>query len=402
MTGAPNAWRIKRFIGIYTLAWAGGAIAYTPFLTLLLPERVATIVGPARAVDWLSGIAFCGAIVASVAHIGFGYASDLTRNRRGWIAVGLVFSSVLLALFPAVSSFWGAIGLIALWQCALNMMLAPLAALAGDIVPDARKGTLGGFLSFAPALGAASGALVTWPGLAATELRPLVVAGLVIVCVVPVLLFPLPDSVDARGTDVAPDPSPPSATRRSARTMVVRMWLARLSLQIAEAALFAFLYLWFRTVDPSLGASGTAIVFGAVLAISAPVALMVGRWADRHDRPLAPLAATAAVSAAGLVAMALAKGTAPAIAAYGLFGVASSVFLALHSAQTLRILPRPDRRGRDLGFFNLTNTAPSLVMPALALALVPTFGFTGLFAMLAVLAALAAILVPRLPKPGTS
>ncbi|MGN3974226.1 MFS transporter [Tsuneonella sp. SYSU-LHT278] len=397
MASAPSLPRIERFILVYALAWAGGAVAYTPFLTLLLPERIADLVGPARAVDWLSAIAFCGAVAASAAHIAFGYASDITRNRRGWIAAGLALSSALLAIFPSVSGFWATIGVIVLWQCGLNMMLAPLAALAGDIVPDARKGLLGGAMSFAPALGAASGALVTWPGVASGDVRPAAVAALVVVCLAPVLLIRLPRPVDdgAEREGCRVDPAHAETIGRS-RTVVVRMWLARLSLQIAEAALFAFLYLWFRAVDPSLGASGTAIVFGAVLIVSTPVALAVGRWADRHGRPLAPLSACAAVSAVGLLAMALSRGTVPAIAAYGVFGVASSVFLALHSAQTLRILPRPDRRGRDLGFFNLTNTTPSLVMPALALALIPAFGFAGLFVTLAGLAALAAILVPRI------
>ncbi|MCT2557382.1 MFS transporter [Tsuneonella sp. YG55] len=396
MAVTPGQPRIERFILVYALAWAGGAIAYTPFLTLLLPERIADLLGPARAVDWLSGIAFCGAVAASAAHIAFGYASDITRNRRGWIAAGLVLSSAVLAIFPAVSGFWPTIGVVVLWQCGLNMMLAPLAALAGDVVPDARKGLLGGALSFAPALGAASGALVTWPGLAASDARPAVVAGLVVACLVPVLLIRLPRPPGGQPDAATGAGQADAEARGRNRKVVVRMWLARLSLQIAEAALFAFLYLWFRAIDPSLGASGTAIVFGAVLVVSTPVALAVGRWADRHGRPLAPLSACAAVSAVGLAAMALSRGTVPAIAAYGLFGVASSVFLALHSAQTLRILPRPDRRGRDLGFFNLTNTTPSLVMPALALALVPTFGFAGLFATLAGLAALAAVLVPRI------
>jgi hypothetical protein len=61
----------------------------------------------------------------------------------------------------------------------------------------------------------------------------------------------------------------------------------------------------------------------------------------------------------------------------------------------LRVLPRSDRRGRDLGFFNLTNTLPSLVMPGLTLALVPALGFRGLFLLLAGLAfGAAALLVP--------
>ena len=173
------------------------------------------------------------------------------------------------------------------------------------------------------------------------------------------------------------------------------MWLARLVLQVAEAALCAFLYLWFRHIDPGLGASRTALIFGIVLAVSAPVALAAGRWADRRDRPFLPLSLTAAVSAAGLLAMALAERPAAAIGAYAVFGIASSVFLALHSAQTLRILPRPERRGRDLGVFNLTNTTPSLIMPALVLTLFPGFGFAGLFAMLAALAVASAFLIPR-------
>ena len=44
-----------------------------------------------------------------------------------------------------------------------------------------------------------------------------------------------------------------------------------------------------------------------------------------------------------------------AMAGFAVFSLASAVFLALHSAQTLRVLSRPERRGRDLGLFNLTN-----------------------------------------------
>src|SRR5687767_3806297 len=90
---AAEGARIKRFLVVYALAWAGGSIAYTPFLTFLLPARVIELVGPASAVDWLSAIFFAGAIAASVGGIAFGYLSDVTRNRRGWIALGLAASS---------------------------------------------------------------------------------------------------------------------------------------------------------------------------------------------------------------------------------------------------------------------------------------------------------------------
>jgi len=178
-----------------------------------------------------------------------------------------------------------------------------------------------------------------------------------------------------------------------------RMWVARLSVQIAEAALFAYLYFWLRSIDPSMDDSQTARVFSVVLVLSAPLALIVGQFTDRIQRPFLPLAICAAISAIALIGMAFALTLPLAIAMYALFGLATSVFLALHSAQALRVLPRSDRRGRDLGLFNLTNTVPSLIMPWLTLALVPSFGFPALFLLFAVLAAFASmILWPRAAK----
>jgi hypothetical protein len=74
----------------------------------------------------------------------------------------------------------------------------------------------------------------------------------------------------------------------------------------------------------------------------------------------------------------------------------------LHSGQTLRVLPTPRHRGRDLGIFNLTNTVPSLIMPWLTLALVPSFGFAGLFALLALLAFTSAMILTVLPRNLTT
>ena len=38
---------MQRFLLLYALAWAGAAIAYVPFLSILLPVRVAGLAGPA-------------------------------------------------------------------------------------------------------------------------------------------------------------------------------------------------------------------------------------------------------------------------------------------------------------------------------------------------------------------
>ena len=145
-----------RFMWLYALAVAGGAVSYVPFLTLLLPLRATEMAGEAR-IDLLAYIAFSGAIAASVGNVLFGWLSDRTRTRKPWIAAGLVMSCALLVSVRATGSPWQLLGLILAWQLALNMMLGPLGAWAGDAVPDRQKGFLGGLLAFAPALGAASG-----------------------------------------------------------------------------------------------------------------------------------------------------------------------------------------------------------------------------------------------------
>ena len=383
-----------RFLWLYALAVAGGAVSYVPFLTLLLPLRAQEMAGEG-AIDLLAYVAFAGAISASLGNIAFGWASDRSGSRKPWILAGLALSCALLVSVPAAQDTVPLILLIVVWQLGLNMMLAPLAAWAGDVVPDAQKGFLGGLLSFAPALGAASGALVTIPRLAAADERLWLVAGLVAAMVLPVLLLGQPRAMPQLMTSQAGPAAKPSRFKRSA---VSRMWLARLLVQIAEAALFAYLLIWFTGIDPSFTDSDTARIFAVVLVLSVPAAMLAGRWSDRHDRPILPLALGAGIGAIGLVLMALSNDLQGAIAGYVVFGLSTSVFLALHSSQTLRVLPKPETRGRDLGLFNLTNTVPSLIMPWLTLSLVPVFGFSGLFMVLALLAALATGLLLTMPR----
>ena len=392
MAEAGRQARPQRFILLYALAWAGGSIAYTPFLSILLPVRVAQLAGPGADVTWLAYLAFTGAIAASLGNILFGYLSDLTRFRRGWVMLGLALSGLSLVLSGRAQTLPELIAVVAAWQLSLNMMLAPLAAWAGDRVPDTHKGLLGGLLAFAPGLGALSGALVVMPGLAGPATRLVLVALLVALCVVPLLVFDPARSAPAAAQG-------PTAAPVSRRALLARMWLARLAVQIAEATMFAYLYFWLRTLDPAMNDSATARIFSVVLILSAPSALLAGRWIDRTGRPMPPLVLCAALSACGLLAMAAAGTLAVAIAGYAVFGLASGVFLALHSAQTLRFLPRPERRGRDLGLFNLTNTVPSLIMPWLALLMVPLFGYAGLFLLLAVLAGGAAVLLTVTRQP---
>jgi len=368
------------FLWLYAIAWAGGAVAYVPFLTILLPVRLASLAGESR-VEWLAYITFFGAIAASVGGILFGWLSDLSRTRKPWIVAGLAGSIALLLSVPLATSPLHLLLLIVAWQLALNMMLAPLAAWAADHVPRHQLGVLGGMLAFSPALGSIAGAAVTIPGLSGADGRLAVVALMVVACVAPALLLARPRPEPVQG-----EAELPPVREAPRRAMALAMWMARFLIQISEATLFAYLYFYFRSIDPGSDDASVARLFSIVITLAVPVALLIGRWSDRSGHPIIPLIGTSIGSATGLICLAFAETPGEATAAYVLFGLATTIFLSLHTAQTLRVLPRPDRRGRDLGLFNLTNTTPSLIMPWLSISMVPTFGYSGLFLLLAALA----------------
>jgi len=384
------------FLALFALAAAGGAVAYVPLLTVLLPQRIADLKG-GEDVATLAQVTFLGAVVASLANIGAGMLSDRSAARRPWIVAGLVISSLLLLAIGEARSVSALVLLVMAWQVGLNLMLAPLMAWAGDCFPDSQKGMLGGALALSPALGALAGSFVTFAGLVDPGLRLVAVAGLVAVLVLPAVLFgggrARAELLRPRGAPLAPDD--PQRVRHPVR----RMWTARFLVQVAEGGMFAFLLYWLRSLAPGLPENTVANIFSLVLVAAVPLSLLLGRWSDRHGRPILPLCLCALLCAAGMVAMALAEGLAQAIAGYVLFACAAAIFLSLHSGQTLRVLPAPEHRGRDLGLFNLTNTLPAMVMPWLTVLLVPQLGYAALFVLFAALSLVSAALLASFARP---
>lgn len=391
MSKGPEAPAIPRqpvwFLALFALAAAGGAVAYVPLLTVLLPQRIAELEG-GEDVAALAQVSFLGAVMASLANIGAGMLSDRARVRRPFIIAGLVLSNLLLLAVGAAASVTQIMMVVMVWQVALNLMLSPLMAWAGDCFPDEQKGMLGGALALSPALGALAGSLVTWAGVA-PEARLALVAALVSVLVLPAVVL---GKERVRSALVAPVTAPAAHLPLGER-IVLRMWAARLLVQVAEGGMFAFLLYWLRSIAPGYPENGAANIFSIVLVGAVPVSLLLGRWSDAGARPVVPLVTAALLCACGMLVMAAAMTLAWAIAGYVLFGLAAAVFLALHSGQTLRVLPAPQHRGRDLGVFNLTNTVPGMVMPWLTLILVPRFGYDALFVLFAGLAFVSAALL---------
>jgi len=402
--GADPARRSQTFLLLYALAYGGGVIAYVPLLTLLLPIKVEEL-APDGKVALLSLATLAGAVAASLANVAVGMLSDRTvdgpHGRRPWVWSGVVATLASYGLLYASTTPAALVAGVVLFQVALNLMLAPLIAIAADETPDDQKGQVGGLFGAVYPLGALAGIVVTaWPGL--TEAVQFAVVGaLVLAGVLPFLLV-----VRRRGPIVAPAERAPVARARSRRNLAL-VWVARLLIQIAGSILFAYFLFYFETVDqggmvvpPRELAGKISWLSAAVAIVSVPLAIIMGRASDATGTRKPFLAAMAAIITLGLLILALLPQWAPAAFGYALFSIGVGVFLALQNAYAMQLLPSPKHRGRDLGILNLTNTIPAVAAPSLAFAMVTAGGFRPLLLVLAVLTAVAGGLMLMVRDPA--
>ena len=373
----------------YALAWAGGTIAYMPFLNLLLPLRFSELAGT-QDLYWLGLTAILGAIAASLSNIAFGWLSDLFPGRLRWSSAGIAGLALSYVAITEASTPAALVGCVVIWQFTVNLYLAPLDAFAAEHVPDRHRGKLGGMLSWAPGISALSllGIAQLPEGF---TIRVLAIPAIVLVMFLP-LAF-VAGQAGRASPDVAAEPAPRSAPRET----LALFWLARFFVQISEALLFAFVFYFLRDLlGGQLGVKDYALINAGVYLAAIPVALAIGIASDRRGRRKGPLLAMIGVLAAGFGIMGASADPRLVIAAYVLCVIGSTVFLSLHSAFVMQYLPRRDRLGRDLGIINLTNTLPSIFGAPLALLVVPAWGYSGLLLLLAVSMAIPTALIARL------
>jgi MFS family permease len=386
MSSAP---RLSTRLIAYALAWAGGSVAYTPFLTLLLPLRFTEIAG-ADDVFWLGLSTTIGALAASAGNILWGALSDrlgirLPLSAAGLVAIGL--SSVAIARSPSPVALVAA---VAVWQLGVNLFLAPLAAYAADTVPNAQKGALGGLLAAGPGIAALSTMAVS---LAPSDLSVQLALILLIVGLCAAPLF----AVGGSPPLAMEAPADGAFRQGGSRKALAQLWFARLTVQVAEGILFVFLFYYLRSLSDGILAPQQFAATNVVAQLSAlPVALLAGRHSDRTGRRRGPLLIMVVLLTTGLVGMSTAQAWPAAALSYVVFVIGSTSFLALHSAFAMQQLRDRSHFGRDLGLFNLTNTLPALVSPLIAALAIGHVGYQMLMLALAVAMLVPALVVARL------
>ncbi|MDB5679314.1 MFS transporter [Sphingomonas bacterium] len=370
------------FLLVYAIANAGGVIGFLPLLTLLLPMKIEAVAGDAR-IGVITATVIAGSTAAGISNILFGWLSDRSvargGGRRRWVAAGVIATALAYACI-ALAPTPGAIILATIaFQAALNATLNPLVGIMADEIPDAQNGLTGGLLALANPVASAVMAIVVMSSLGESSRLAIVVFAFA-ACITPLLIArsrPLP-IVDA-----------PRATVVGLRRDLAFAWAARLLVQIAGVVLQLYLLYYFESVTPDEPKGDLAAHIGHLLTISfvvaLPIAILAGRLSDRIDRRKPFLLGAATVAALGLLGMALARDWTSGAIAFGIYSAGSGIFLPLHAAFSIQLLPDPRHRGRDLGLLNLTNTLPSLLGPLLTWSLATPRDFGTLMLALVVL-----------------
>lgn len=391
--GFQSGRRSLRFILLVALANAGGVIGFLPLLTLLLPVKVAEIAGDERIAVFTATV-IAGALAASASNILFGWLSDRSvargGGRRRWIAAGLAGLAISFAAVAFAATPGQIILAVALFQTAVNAVLAPMFAVMADEVPDAQKGVAGGLIALGAPLASAVAALMVTIGISGEPARLAFVFGAVLLCIVPLLLTP---------SAIAPAAATPEEAPLLGRDLAIA-WTSRLLVQIAGNVLWLYLVYYFASIDPHTPTSKSVGPLGQLMTIAylipLPVAVLAGRWSDRIGRRKPFLLGFAALAALGLTGLAFAPHWNIAAVAFTLYALGSAGFLSLHSGFAMQLLPDPRHRGRDLGLINLTNTLPALLGPLLTWALAKPHDFHAVMLVLAGLTLLGGLLVPAI------
>lgn len=372
----------------------GGWLAIMPAAVVTLTLRVDALGGNAS--DYATMLAV-GWLVMVVALIGAGRLSDALLRRTGQrallvrIGVPLIaLSGVCLAAAPTPA--W----LAAAWifaQIPSAMVITTSLAVTGDALSPDRRGLASGIIGAAPIIALFVGSFMVSLLTGALPFALMFPAFLGAVLAIPMMVAHVESTADAATTH-----TPAPARSRIPLFAWGAFLAASFLLSWATSTTNGFIVRFVQEVSnvasgEAVDQATNAVIVASLLAIVASVvAGLISRGRMRALVLWAVAATACGLALTILLAMPTAFGIVIAAALFGIgFGVANGVELAV----VLLLRTVPAHLGRDLGTFTAVTTAPFVLVPVLAAAIIRTDVAAGLVAMfsLAIVVAFAASVV---------
>jgi MFS family permease len=395
-----------RFIALYAIGYVGSYLALITPVATTLALKVAELDPQGKATS-LGVIAAIGALMAIVSNLLSGALSDRTRGplgrRRPWIIVGAIGGLVGLATtgfapnLAVVTIGW------VLSQLFLNMVLAALQALLPDQVPLEQRARVSAVLGISQqvspllgigialgvqAAGGGIGLMFLVPGLAGAVLMGLLVRG----------VKDVPHEVVGRFSFV--EFIQGFKVEQGKRYDFAWTWFGRFFV-ILGFAIYTTYQVYF--IGDRLGVPAESVVLQqliAVLIFSVALtasAVFSGRLSDRNGRRKPFVYASAIIVAVGLTMLAFTTSLAWFYLDALVMGIGIGAYFAIDLALITDVLPDKDHKAaKDMGIFNIANSLPQSVAPAIApvvFLVAGTGNYTALFVVAGACCALGALLI---------
>ena len=399
----------RRWIALLALANLGLYLGYLGPISVLLPNQVQAIAGPAHKVAVLGLVTAIGAAVAMIANPVAGALSDRTVSRFGrrrpWIACGAVAGAAALVLLAGQHALAGVIVGWCLAQAGLNAMQASLSAAVPDQVPVAQRGAVSGWIGLPQSVGVLL-AVVLVTDVVTGNAGYVLLAACVLACALPFAIA-TPDLPAPRAA------RPPWDWRAFARSFWLSprrypdfawAWLTRFAVNVGNAMTLLYLLYFLRDrlhysrLFPGHKAEdGLVVLILLYLAGVVLTAVAGGILSDRTGRRKLPVTVAGLVMAVAATLLALWPSWPAAMAAAAIMGLGYGVYLSVDAALVTQVLPEAAGRAKDLGIINIANSGPQVLAPAIAAPLVSELGgYPSLYLSVAVITVLGSVFVQRI------
>ncbi|PLR82184.1 MFS transporter [Bacillus canaveralius] len=397
----------KRIVPALVVSNAAATIAIIPPIIILLTLKL-TSIAPNNVAGALAMVTGIGAFVAMIFNPVAGAIGDRTRfqfgRRRTWILAGAIFGGASLLGIGLVAEVWQITLLWALAQASFTFQLLANNALIAEQIVESRRGSISGIVGAVPGIAPLIGIALLNKMNAQPDLLKWAILAIIAVigAVIAVILIREGRYLDSRKVknettkfnlwNIIPNPRKYPAFASA--------WVTRfLVFSCIPASLFNSVYLIerFRFSKAELTDKiMLTIVISTVLVFV--FSLIGGMISDRLRRQKPFVIGAGILMGFSLILQGFAPSFPIFLVATVLMGIGSGTYFAVDLAILTRVLPNKGDAAKDLGIFNIANTLPQTIIPAIAPLILNVGGYEMFFSFTGILGMLSGIAVLGVPE----
>lgn len=380
----------------------GWLIPYCGLAITLLPARIQAV-DPAHKVAMVATFSAVAMAVAAISNIINGALSDRTRSRFGkrtpFIAGGTIFTVILFYLISISTSIKWMLLFYALYQVALNAVVASLVAVIPDRIAPEHRGTASSWIGLGSTIGNFGAGLIASHFIIHVQIGIWTFAALAVIMeVIAIVLIKEPGNRDEPRSEVKGFTG--FLNNFAIPLHDVHDFYLALFGRLAFTAGYNMVIgyqLYILTDYMKLSSSPTtkyiSLISAIMLVLGIVCGVTAGPLADKIGNYKIPVALCIVVVGIGAFFPFLVASPWTMLVFAVLSGIGNGAFNAVDQALIISVLPDDETAAKDMGILNLSNTLGQIVGPIVAGAVISASGYRMLFPVVLVICLLGGALI---------